>query len=53
MQSHDEDYKAFNEERQKKFESEFEDWRKNRSSGSGSGSSSQGGSSSSMSGSSG
>lgn len=35
MQAHDEDFKAFNDERQKKFDSEFEDWRKNRKSGSG------------------
>jgi hypothetical protein len=34
MQAYDDDFKAFNEERQKRFDTEFEDWRKKRMSGS-------------------
>lgn len=34
LQSYDDDFKAFNEEGQKKFDTEFEEWRKNRTSGS-------------------
>ena len=37
LQAYDEDFKAFNEERQKKFDTEFDEWRQKRTSGSGQG----------------
>ena len=37
LQTYDDDFKAFNEERQKKFDTEFDEWRKKRTTGQGTG----------------
>ena len=42
LQTYDDDFKAFNEERQKKFDTEFDEWRKKRTTGQGGGAGSTG-----------